>query len=74
MNKLHVTSAGVGASFLALGINLFFPKLNLTPDQMAFIVGVVPGVVMAAVKVLEVVFPKTSAVFGAIEAAEKTNA
>jgi hypothetical protein len=68
MNKVHVTSAGVGASFLALGLNLFFPKLNLSADQMAFIVGVVPGVVMTAIKVIEVVFPKSKAVIDAVTA------
>jgi hypothetical protein len=65
VNKTHIAGSGVGAGFIALGINIFFPHANLTPDQMAFLVGVLPSAAMGSIAALEVVFPKTKAVFEA---------
>lgn len=74
MNKTHVSVAGAGAGFLAIGISLFFPKLGLNADQMAFIVGALPATAMGALAGLEVVFPKLVPVVNAVEAGAETPA
>lgn len=66
VNKTHIASTGVGAGFLALGINLFFPNLHLTPDQMAYLVGVLPSVAMGLLAGAEVVWPKLVPVVSAV--------
>jgi len=70
VNKTHLAGTGVAAGFFALGLNLFFPHWHLTPDQMAFLTGVLPTAAMAVLIAVEVVFPKIGVAVEKVEAAE----
>ncbi len=69
VNKTHVASTGVSSGFLALGINLFFPRLHLSPDQMAYIVGLLPAMAMGFVAAIETAWPHSAPVISAAEKA-----